>query len=254
MKDFVAFLNRMDATAWRAVGVTLALFVGVAVVLVLGKTGAFGRFEDFQHALEALRGSVWGLPALIAVFCLSAFVGFPQFGLIAAAVVAFGPVNGFLYSWVATMVSGAMTFWLGRLAGEGTFRRYAGETANRMSVFIGRNAFMASLIVRNVPTAPFIVVNMAFGVSHAKFSHFLAGMAIGSVPKTALVAFAGSSVLAALQGTPWVAIGTALIAALGWIGLMLAARLRVTGRTTAEPTPQPSTEGKSFPETEAERG
>ena len=183
---------------------------------------------------EALRGSPWGLPALIAVFCLSAFIGAPQFGLIAAAVVAFGPSTGFFYSWIATLVSGALTFWLGRLAGEGTFRRYAGETANRMSAFIGRNAFMASMIVRNVPTAPFIVVNMAFGVSQAKFLHFMAGMAIGVLPKTALVAFAGGSVLAALKGAPWIAVAAALVAAFGWIGLMLFSRLRLRSGRVAE--------------------
>lgn len=230
MRGFLQFLNRMDKTAWRAVGVTLALFVGVAVVLVLGKTGAFGTFEDFEHWLESLRASPWGLPALIAVFCLSAFIGAPQFGLIAAAVVAFGPWHGFLYSWIATLVSGAMTFWLGRMAGEGTFRKYAGETANRMSAFIGRNAFLASTIVRNVPTAPFIVVNMAFGVSRAKFSHFLTGMALGVLPKTALVAFAGQSVMAALKGSTWLAVAAALLAAFGWVGLMLVSRLRLRGR------------------------
>lgn len=234
MSGFLAFLNRMDATAWRAVGVTVALFVGVAVVLVLGKTGVLGTFEDFEHWLESLRNSGWGLPALIGVFCLSSFIGAPQFGLIAAAVVAFGPVGGFIYSWIATLVSGAMNFWLGRIAGENTFRKYAGQTANRMAGFIGRNAFLASMIVRNVPTAPFIVVNMAFGVSRAKFSHFMAGMAIGVLPKTALVAFAGGSVMAALGGSTWVAIAAALVAAFGWVGLMLYSRLRLRGQRATE--------------------
>ena len=227
MRGLLDFINRMDATAWRAVIVTVALFAGVVVVLVLGKTGVFGTFEDFERNLEALRGSGWGLPALIAVFCVSAFIGAPQFGLIAAAVVAFGPSLGFFYSWVATIVSGTLTFWLGRLAGESTFRRYAGDTANRMSEFIGRNAFIASAVVRNVPTAPFIVVNMAFGVSQAKFFHYLAGLAVGVIPKVAIVSFFGGSVIAALKGSPWVAVGAALVAALGWIGLMLFSRLRV---------------------------
>ncbi len=227
MKSLVSFLSRMDKTAWRAIGVTCGLFACVIVVLVLGKTGALGTFEDFEHWLEGLRSSPWGLPALILVFCLSAFIGAPQFGLIAAAVVAFGPWNGFLYSWIATMVSGVMTFWLGRAAGEETFRRYAGETANRMAGFIGRNAFLASAIVRNVPTAPFIVVNMGFGVSTARFSHFLAGMALGIIPKTALVAFAGQSVMAMLGGSTWIAVATAVVAAVGWIGLMLASRVRL---------------------------
>lgn len=239
MNRIMQFLNRMDATAWRAVGMTVLLFVVVVVVLIMGKTGVFGTFEDFERNLEALRGSVWGLPAVIAVFCLAAFIGAPQFGLIAAAVVAFGPSLGFVYSWVATLVSGSLNFWLGRFAGEGTFRRYAGQTANRLSEFIGRNAFVASAVVRNVPTAPFIVVNMAFGVSQAKYLHFLAGMALGVLPKLAIVSFFGGSVIAALTGSPWVAVGAALVAALGWIGLMLFSRLRVRiGKTDRAQPPE----------------
>lgn len=249
MSRVTQFINRMDATAWRAVGVTVALFAVVVLVLLLGKTGVFGTFSEFERNLEALRGSVWGLPAVIAVFCLAAFIGAPQFGLIAAAVVAFGPNLGFLYSWVATLVSGSLNFWLGRFAGEGTFRRYAGQTANRLSEFIGRNAFVASAVVRNVPTAPFIVVNMAFGVSQAKYLHFLGGMALGVLPKLAIVSFFGGSVIAAMSGSPWVAIGAAIIAALGWIGLMLFARLRVRiGKTDRAKAPEPVDSGKNIPQ------
>ena len=60
---------------------------------------------------------------------------------------------------------------------------------------IGKNGFMASLIVRLVPSAPFIVVNMAAGVTPMKVRDFVAGTAIGIIPKIALTAFAG--------GDPW---------------------------------------------------
>ena len=169
----------------------------------------------------------WGLPVIIAVFCLAAFLGIPQFGLIAATVVAFGPAQGFAYSWLATLVSGTTSFWAGRLAGEQTFRRYAGGGANRMSEFIGHNGFTASVLVRVVPTAPFVVVNMAFGVSHTKYLHFIAGLALGVVPKTALVAFAGQSLMSALTGSPWLALFAALAAAVAWIIVMLIARRSV---------------------------
>jgi uncharacterized membrane protein YdjX (TVP38/TMEM64 family) len=234
MNRVFSFLNRLDATAWRAVGVTLALFVLVGAVLVLGKSGMF-TFEGLELWLESLRDGPWGLPATILVFCVSAFIGAPQFVLIAAAVVAFGPSEGFFYSWVATMVSAALTFWLGRLAGAETVRRYAGDGVNRVSKFIGRNAFMASLIVRNVPSAPFIVVNMAFGVTRASFWAFWGGAAIGILPKTALVAFAGGSAIAALAGSPWTAAIAAAAAALLWIMGMLIARRMMRARKPDAP-------------------
>ena len=65
---------------------------------------------------------------------------------------------------------------------------------------MGRNAFYASFIIRNVPSAPFIVVNMAFGAARANFAGYLAGCALGVLPKTALVAFFGGSFMAAVAG------------------------------------------------------
>jgi uncharacterized membrane protein YdjX (TVP38/TMEM64 family) len=65
---------------------------------------------------------------------------------------------------------------------------------------MGKNGFLASFLIRNVPSAPFIVVNMAFGAARVGFWAFLGGLALGVLPKTAIVAFAGDSIMDALEG------------------------------------------------------
>jgi uncharacterized membrane protein YdjX (TVP38/TMEM64 family) len=223
----------MDATARRAVLITLGLFVVVAAILVLGRFVILGGgsgegvFAALQTGLASLRDHPAGLPASIALFCALAFLGAPQFALIAIAVVAFGPAKGFAYAWISTLTSATLTFWIGRWSGESLLRRYGGKTVTRLSKFVGRNDFLASMIVRNVPTAPFIVVNMAFGVSHAVYWRFLAGLAIGVIPKTALVAFGGEAVRQAVEGSPLLAIGAIIAAIVIWIGIMLFARSRM---------------------------
>lgn len=221
------FLRRLDATASRTVLVSLVLFALVIAIFLIGKSGLLIDLDGLEGQMGALASGPWGLPALIGVFIVCAFLGVPQFVLIGMAVVAFGPVMGFAYSWVATLVSGTATFFTGRLAGEDAIRRYGGNFANRMSAFIGRNAFIASALVRNVPTGPFLLVNMAFGVSQARFSHYLAGMAVGVLPKLFLVAFAGQSVLSALGGRPLLAVAAAIAALALWLLLALYARQRV---------------------------
>jgi uncharacterized membrane protein YdjX (TVP38/TMEM64 family) len=72
-----------------------------------------------------------------------------------------------------------------------------------------------------VPSAPFIVVNMAAGVTPMRVRAFLAGTAIGIVPKIVLTAFAGNSIVQVMKGNfgkdlIWlVAIGAAWLA-IGW--------------------------------------
>ncbi|HRE45901.1 MAG TPA: VTT domain-containing protein, partial [Terricaulis sp.] len=112
------------------------------------------------------------------VFTLTAYVAAPQIVLIGACVVAFGPEQGFWFSWIATIVSGAATFFTGRLTTAETQKRFGGATGGRFTRFMGKNAFLASLIVRFLPTAPFVVVNMAFGAARVGFLAFIGGVAI----------------------------------------------------------------------------
>ena len=234
MRKLLAFLNNMDARAWRTVWVSLALLGGVGVVIVLGKTGVLGVSDNIEPWLETLRSSPWALPATIALFILTAFIAAPQFLLAGACVVAFGPWLGFAYALVGTIVASWLHFYLGRFGGRELVERYDGSTVNRLSRFIGRNDFIASTIVRNVPTAPAIVVNMAFGASQAKFWRFIAGVAVGSVPKIGIVALMGQSVLSALGGGIALAIGIAIAVVGIWITLVLAARKAVRGEKDEE--------------------
>lgn len=196
----------------RALYAGLILLALVLGVFAAGKAGLLPDADTVTGWMKTLNHGPWGLVAVIAVFCVAAFAGIPQFALIAAAVAVFGPWHGAGYSWIANMISGAVTFWLGRLAGEEAFRRYAGQWAQKLSRFVGRNALVASAVVRNVPTGPFLIVNMAFGVSNAKFRDYWIGMGIGIIPKIALITFAGRSLLAALQGNIGIAILTGVAA------------------------------------------
>lgn len=234
MRRVVDFLLNMEARRWRTLAVTLLLLGGIVALFALGKTqlalGAEDRLEDW---LAGYRVGPWGLVAAVVVFTLSAFIGVPQFLLIAASVVAFGPWFGFLYSWIATIASAAVTYWLGRGPTARTLERYGGGTVERIRRFVGRNAFSASFIIRNVPSAPFIVVNMAFGAVRASFPAYLAGCALGVLPKTALVAFFGGSFMAAVSGDGvWTSVILAAVAAV-WLVLMLAVREWVKRREAA---------------------
>jgi uncharacterized membrane protein YdjX (TVP38/TMEM64 family) len=208
----------------RALILGAGFILVVLIVFALGKMGVIPSGEGLTDWLAGMSGSRWALPALIAVFCAAAFLGVPQFVLIATAVALFGPWLGFAYSWVACMISGTLTFWTGRLAGEETFRRYAGKSASKLSAFVGRNAFATSALVRNVPTGPFLLVNMAFGVSEAKFRNYLAGLAVGVLPKIALIAFAGQGLVSAMRGNPVLAVLAAAAAIAVYAGGAMFAR------------------------------
>ena len=161
-------------------------------------------------------------------FAALAFLGVPQFVLIAAAVVAFGPWWGLAYSWIGTLVSSVVGFGLGRRIGSRALASLGqlggGEGVARFMALIGRNGFTASLIVRLVPSAPFIVVNMAAGVTPMRFRDFVAGTALGIIPKIALTAFAGNSIVQAMKGGGGASLILLALAVVIWLGAGFVAR------------------------------
>lgn len=239
MKALLNFINNMDARAVRTVFVSLGLFAGVLAIFLLGRLGGAEVVFDDDDApvinwMKANADSPWALPATVVIFTIAAFIGVPQFALIAGAVVAFGPLRGAGNAWIATIIAASVMFWLGRFMGAETVRRYGGETVNRLSRFIGRNGFMASLTVRFVPLAPAVIVNMAAGVSHMRFFSFAAGTGIGSIPKIAVVAFLGQSLMEALGGG---GLGSAMLLvgiAAVWLVVMLIARQRLRDKGPVE--------------------
>lgn len=225
MRRILDFILNMEAARWRAALATALLLGAVVGLLLVGKSVLGLEAEErLQAWLQGYAGGPWAFAATVVLFVVAAFVGAPQFILIAACVIAFGPSLGFWYSWAATVISAGVTYGLGRGPAARALDRLGGASVARLKAFIDRNAFFASFMIRNIPSAPFIVVNMAFGASRAGFWSFLTGCALGVLPKTALVAFFGGAVAVAASGDGvWTSLILAGVAA-AWLVLMLGLR------------------------------
>ena len=238
MRRLLDFILNMEGRRWRVVLATALLLGATVSLLAIGKSQlGLAAEENLEAWLQGYAGSPWAFAATVILFVVAAFIGAPQFILIAACVVAFGPNLGFVYSWIATVVSAGVTYWLGRGPTARLVDRLDSRTLARLKRFVGRNAFYASFMIRNVPSAPFIVVNMAFGATRAAFPAYLLGCALGVLPKTALVAFFGGAVVSAVSGDGvWTSLILAGVAVV-WLGLMLGVRELVKRRERAAGAP-----------------
>ncbi|MDP1777517.1 MAG: hypothetical protein Q8K90_02770 [Brevundimonas sp.] len=108
MRRMLDFILNMEARRWRAALATALLLGATISLLAIGKSQlGLAAEENLEAWLQGYRGSPWAFAATIGLFIAAAFIGVPQFILIAACVVAFGPSLGFFYSWAATVVSQA---------------------------------------------------------------------------------------------------------------------------------------------------
>ena len=201
------FIVQLDKKQARAIGVTVAMFAMVVAMILLGRHFLDLDESQVQSWLSGFSDTVWALPITILVFCLAAFIGAPQWLLIGAAVFAFGPMTGFAYSWISTLFSASLTFWIGRVIGAERVESIGGSLIGRIIALVRNNGFVTSFMVRLVPTGPFVLVNMAAGVSKMTYPAFLAGTALGIIPKIAAVAFLGETLMGAIKGNGWVVAG-----------------------------------------------
>lgn len=183
------FLTSMDAKAITSLAVSLFLLAFVIVMLAYGQQWLnLEQDGELSRLLMKAAESRWAVLGVISIFAFLALTGFPQIGLITVTVIVFGPKNGAIYSWIATMVSATLTFALGHFLGGRWVNRIGSDRVQRTIDFIGRHGVVASGLVRVVPSAPFIVVNAAAGAAHIALWKYWTGTGIGIIPKIALIA------------------------------------------------------------------
>jgi len=194
LRKIEGYLGGMDAKSATSVFISVSLLLSVIAIFFLGRTW-FGVDQEGSlfDWLAAYRDARWAVLAVIFVFVILALTGFPQILLITATVLAFGPIYGALYSWMATMTSASVTFGLGHRLGGGWVRRFGGDRMGSVMALVARHGIAASGLVRLVPSGPFIAVNAAAGAAQIPFWKFLLGSGFGIIPKIAFVALLGAT-------------------------------------------------------------
>lgn len=230
--------GQLSGAAW-SIALAFGLLAATGLLLAAGRLGwshewSSGVLVELRHWTAGPLGPV----AVGVLFLAGAFLGAPQFVLIGASVGLFGPVTGGLYAWAATLFSAALTFGLGRWGGAGALARFGGPGLTRITRLMAENGFKAAFVIRNVPSGPFIMVNMVMGAAKVRVAPFVFGTALGIIPKIVLIALAGGTLNAASRGALGIAAVLAVLGCIIWAGLALRKRADPGSPGAAAPTDQ----------------
>lgn len=225
-----ALLRERDAVSLRNIALLILAVVAVSAMFWIS-ANIIGLDENgiLSTTFRSFAGSPWALPVVAAGFTVASFIGAPQFLLIAVTVAAFGPLQGFIFSFLSTLVSSSVNFLSARYLGADWLNRLGWKGIGGFSEMVERNGFMTALLVRIIPSAPFVVLNMGFGLTRTSYLAFISGTAVGILPKTTLIALLGKVVERAQSGDS-LSIMYLVLAALGWIALAFLAKWIVRRR------------------------
>jgi phosphatidylserine/phosphatidylglycerophosphate/cardiolipin synthase-like enzyme/uncharacterized membrane protein YdjX (TVP38/TMEM64 family) len=135
-----------------------------------------------RAAIESIRSTPVGAAGVVVGFWVAATLGIPVTLLIVTVAAVFGAASAVAISLLGVAGSGSLGFFIGRRlprgGGEGRLGRRLRPIAKRLR----HRGVLAIAVLRNVPIAPFALVNVACGLSPLGFGAFLVGTVLGMGP------------------------------------------------------------------------
>lgn len=185
----------------RLLGFTIVV-LSVGMLAVAWRWGPLGQWLDLatlQSLSQAIERSPWTPIWMLGAYVAATLTAMPITLLIVATAFMFGPWETFAYALAGSLLGGAITFALGKALGRRPVRRIAGKRLNALSRRLGEGGVFAVTVLRMLPVAPFLVVNLVAGASHLRMQDFMLGTALGMSPGILAVAFFSNRLAAALH-------------------------------------------------------
>ncbi len=180
---------------------SLILFSFLSIIALLGGLGYLlsqnveWMNQDYLIAqLTGFTDSPWAIFVVCGVYMVAGLLFFPVSVLSLAVAMVFGAFWGVVYGMAGAMCSTLLLFVIGQFVGEKGLRSVIGPRVNKIDKKFADNGVLGVAIIRNIPVAPFSLVNMVAGVSSIKLPHFLLGTFIGMLPLMIVKGVVGGSV------------------------------------------------------------
>jgi uncharacterized membrane protein YdjX (TVP38/TMEM64 family) len=182
-----------------------------------------------------VRAHWWAPLALILAYTPASMVMFPRALITLAAVMAFGPWEGLSYAMTGVVLAGVFGYGIGRIFHRDAARRLAGSQLARITHLIKKRGIAAVALVRLVPIAPYLVVNVIMGAMRIRPLDFVVGTFLGMLPGAMAATVLSEQFSAALQDPArvngWVvAAAVAIFAGLAVFGYQLLQRMEAERR------------------------
>jgi len=179
----------------RPVIVLLLVAAGILAARLLGLGDLIG-LENVARLKQGIEGYGALAPAVyIAGYILAVVFFVPGLPITVLGGVAFGPLWGTFYVWIAATIGAGLAFLVARYGVRGTVERWvqASPRIAKMDGQVARHGWRIVMLTRLVPIFPFNLQNYAYGITRIGFWPYAITSSICMLPGTAAFTFAGGA-------------------------------------------------------------
>jgi uncharacterized membrane protein YdjX (TVP38/TMEM64 family) len=208
----------------RALTRLLALFLIAALVLLIWRWSPLVERagpEQIGQLLDRVSASPYAGLLVVGIYLLGSFIVFPVTALIAATGVAFGPWEGLIWATIATLVASVVNYLIARVVPLKFVDRWLGRWTRKMGRRFERDGIVAIMIARNIPFAPFTLVNVVAGAAKIRFGDYLIGTILGMGPTILALTILGDRLRGAWDSPTLENVGLLLLAIAVWFAVAL---------------------------------
>jgi uncharacterized membrane protein YdjX (TVP38/TMEM64 family) len=175
-----------------------AAAVGAALLVLWWVGGGqewWELFSDRERLRQAVEGSGSLAPAVFVLLLVvqAVFAPLPAPAVAATGGYVFGTMEGFVLTWVGTLIGGALSFALSRTFGRGFVAR--SHRLRGLDRRIEEHGVIIIFVLRLIPVVSFDLISYAAGLTCISFWRFLLATALGAAPGTFVFVYLGSAAL-----------------------------------------------------------
>ncbi|KGO14422.1 membrane protein [Clostridium botulinum] len=131
----------------------------------------------------------------IILFTLVPLTLFPDSILAIAGGMAFGMVEGSIYTIIGVICGASLSFYIARLLGRTVVEKLIRGKGKWFEDGVEKNGFLVVFILRLIPLVPFDIISYGAGLSKIKFKDFILATMVGIIPGILVFINLGDKVL-----------------------------------------------------------
>lgn len=159
---------------------------------------------------------------------LEAFLPFlPLVVIVVANVNAFGPVGGFLISWIGTVVGSYCVFLIVRKFGHHPRLHFftKNRRVERLIKWVDMNGISPLLVLLCFPFTPSVLVNVVAGLSHIYQRYYFLVLLLGKLVMILMMSFVGHDVTDLVKSPGRIIVSIVVLVVLWFVGKMIENKL-----------------------------